>query len=111
MNDEASALSMSDYDKEIPMSEKVVAKFAVNTVEQQGYRDHASGKPKRSGEKVNLSVVYVDPKDRTEANENAAFWKATPSGQMWMQIDNPDAFGFFQPGEEVYVTFSKTPPV
>jgi hypothetical protein len=38
--------------------------------------------------------------------ENAKFWAATPSGQLWMQINNPDAFGQLSSGHEYFVDFT-----
>lgn len=52
---------------------------------------------------VNLSVVY-DPKGN---GENASFTKATPSGDMKMRIDNPEAAVQFVPGKSYYVDFSE----
>lgn len=42
--------------------------------------------------------------------ENAAFTKATPSGECWMNID-PDAPAsqWFKPGKKYYVTFTGAP--
>lgn len=36
---------------------------------------------------------------------NTQWAKYTPSGSIQMQIDNPGAQGFFQPGKEYIVTF------
>jgi hypothetical protein len=38
--------------------------------------------------------------------ENASFSKATPNGQLKMQIDNPAVQGFFIPGAEYYLDFT-----
>jgi len=83
---------------------KVIAKFYVTTVEQQGGYPQDGKPPGIVGIKVNLNPVY-QPNDKT--HENQKFWEATPQGQLWMQINNPAAFEFFKAGEEVYVTFSK----
>ncbi len=80
----------------------VIAKFLVTSVEQQGHSHHETGEPQLTGVKVNLSPVYR-PKDST--HENQRFWEASPSGQLWLQIQNPQAFGFFQAGHEEYVIF------
>jgi hypothetical protein len=84
------------------MSKSVIAKFQISTVEHQGYKNYEADKPQTSGVKVNLAPVYR-PKDAS--HENAKFWEATPQGQCWLQINNPDAFGFFKPGHEQYVIF------
>ncbi|MEW6209818.1 MAG: hypothetical protein AB1631_15750 [Acidobacteriota bacterium] len=90
------------------MSQTVIAKFYVQSVERQGYPKRAkvdeAAEPHTTGVKVNLSPVYA-PDDKN--HENHKFWEATPSGQLWMQINNPSAFDFFKEGEEVYLTFSK----
>lgn len=45
-----------------------------------------------------LRAVYGD-------GLNAQWAKYTPSGSIQMQIDNPGAQGFFQPGKEYIVMF------
>ena len=51
---------------------------------------------------VGLSPVYsIDP-----GSENKAFWDATPSGSIEMQINNPDGFATFELGKEYYVDFT-----
>jgi hypothetical protein len=84
------------------MSSSVIAKFQISTVEHQGYRNYETDKPQTTGVKVNMSPVYK-PKDKN--HENYKFWEASPSGQCWLQIQNPNAFDFFQPGQEQYVIF------
>jgi hypothetical protein len=53
---------------------------------------------------VKLSAVVGAPEDKD--NENAAFWSATPSGQITMTISNPDAAELFELGESYYVDFT-----
>jgi hypothetical protein len=94
------------------MLDSVIAKFTVQSVEKQGDKDYQgvnteageSPKPRVVGIKVNLAPVYA-PKDAK--CENAKFWEATPSGQLWMQINNPACFDFFQAGEDIYLTFER----
>jgi len=43
-----------------------------------------------------------DPDDA----ENSSFWNATPSGQITITVSNPQAFNFFELGEEFYVDFT-----
>lgn len=86
----------------------VKCKFYVQSIERQGYTSRKSeddpGTRVTSGIKVNLAPVYA-PKD---ANcENSRFWTATPGGQLWMQINNPEAFNEFVEGQEYYLTFDK----
>jgi len=44
----------------------------------------------------------------TNAEDNT-FAKATPSGKMELQIDNPALKGFFKPGTKVYVDITVIP--
>lgn len=57
--------------------------------------------------KVKLSVVYEGELGPNE--ENKRFTKATPSGEVWMTIDNPAAVCQFVPGRNYYVDFSEAP--
>lgn len=52
---------------------------------------------------VTLSVVY----DPSGNGENAGFTEATPSGDIKMRIDNPEAAVQFQPGKMYYVDFTE----
>lgn len=51
---------------------------------------------------VVLHPVMPDPDDA----ENSSFWNATPSGQITITVSNPQAFNFFELGEEFYVDFT-----
>lgn len=51
---------------------------------------------------VHMSPAYVPNPENT----NHAFWKATPTGSLQMQIDNPSAFQFFKAGKKYLVTFT-----
>lgn len=80
---------------------KVRAKFSVQAVFQAKTTDGTV-----YSENVTLSPVYSnDP-----TSENAAFWKATPSGRIDMYISNPDAHGKFVQGQEYYVDFTPVDP-
>jgi hypothetical protein len=68
------------------------AKFRCNWV-----RDHGDNKL------VQLGVVY----SRIEGTENYDFTKATPSGTIEMQIDNPAAAVQFKPTRYYYVDFTE----
>ena len=86
--------------------DSVICKFSVQTVEHQGYASKEG--PKQTGVKVNAAPVY---KEKTDPHhENSKFWDATPQGQIWLQINNPNAFDFFQPGEEFFVVITKKNP-
>lgn len=54
---------------------------------------------------LELSAVYDDG-----IEENRRFAKATPSGKLEMQIDNPPATEFFELGQWYYLDFSKAEP-
>ena len=73
----------------------VTAKFRCNSIEDFG-----------TSKKVKLSPVSPGP-DATE--EDKAFWTATPSGTLEMQIDNPPAADIFAPGKVFYLTFEEAP--
>lgn len=51
-------------------------------------------------ERITFMAVYGD------TNENKAWAKATPAGQLVLTIDNPDAWGKFNYGDEVYLDIS-----
>ena len=70
------------------MSNTIRAKMQVQTVTQTTYSD-----------KVELSCVYGGS---TNAEDNT-FSKATPSGGMTLQIDNPQVRGQLKPGQTFYV--------
>lgn len=70
----------------------VRAKFTCHTVAHYAY----------GRKKVSLTPVTAIP----PTEENKAFWKATPSGQIEMTIDNPDAAMQFEPGKAYYVDFT-----
>ena len=54
---------------------------------------------------VTLSAVYSN--DPNSANYSWSKW--TPSGQVTLQITNPDAYSQFQPGKEYFVDFTEAP--
>lgn len=70
----------------------VRAKFRVNAVQ------HNSS----VSETVYLHPVY------SGSEENKGFWEATPTGNIMMTINNPEAIGFFQNGKEYYIDFRPT---
>lgn len=72
------------------------AKFRCNVVEDYGL-----------SKKVKLNVVYEGSLGAND--ENKRFTKATPSGEIWLTIDNPAASVQFVPGDEYYVDFTPAP--
>lgn len=73
------------------------AKFRCNAVEDYGQT-----------KKVRLHTVYEGELGPNE--ENKRFTKASPSGEIWISIDNPEASVQFVPGREYYVTFDDAAP-
>lgn len=69
------------------------AKFRCHNVTEYG-----------ESKKVQLSPIYPGA-DATE--EDKAFWTATPSGSIDMQINNPAAAVQFEVGKTYYVDFSE----
>lgn len=70
------------------MSNKIRAKMQVQSIEHTTY-----------SENVKLSCVYGGSNNA----EDNTYAKATPSGGMNLQIDNPTAKGILKPGDVVYV--------
>jgi hypothetical protein len=73
------------------------AKFRCTTVEDYGY-----------SKKVKLIPVYEGELGPNE--ENKRFTRATPSGEIWMTIDNPEAAIQFVPQADYYVDFTPVKP-
>ena len=69
------------------------AKFVCMSVEDYGV-----------SKKVKLAVVYAPDANGEDAN----FTKASPSGELWMTIDNPAASVQFKPGAKYYVDIHET---
>lgn len=76
----------------------------------QPHRDSA-WQQDRDGGNVMLSAVYENgaADGGNAAIENRVFSKATPCATVQMQIDNPDAFSRFKPGQDYYVDFIPVP--
>lgn len=73
---------------------QVKAKFTCSHISENGY----------GGKTVNFHAVY------SSDGENASFSKATPSGQLSMNIDpGTPAVDFFQHGQNYYLTFEEAP--
>jgi len=75
----------------------VRAKFSVVRVETSVFGPH----PDHKTSKVILEARY----DET-IPEDQRFQKATPSGRIEMQIDNPAAVAQLVPGKQFYVDFT-----
>jgi hypothetical protein len=81
-----------------PQVTGVVCKFSVGKVADLHDRD---GKVYQ--QEIELYAVY----DNDATSENGRFWTSTPSGRLLLQINNSDTFGFFCPGDEMYLTLRK----
>lgn len=51
---------------------------------------------------ITLRAVYADGNE-----ENKRFFKWTPTGQINMSVVSQETAGFFEPGEDYFVTFTK----
>lgn len=62
--------------------------------------------PGKSQEEITLRAVIGSSKD----DPNRKWSVATPSGLIEVTIDNPEAWGFYEAGEEYMVKFTKHQP-
>lgn len=83
------------------------AKFQVQQVVDLVSRRYVDGKyeseASKYGEYILMFAVYAPD----ESDPNHGWWEATPSAQLSMQIDNPNAFGRLIVGDQVYVDVIK----
>lgn len=72
----------------------VIAKFYCNNVTEYagGYKN-----------------VILNPVTDDGDPENKAFWQASPSGELKLNINNPAASSYFSPGKYYYITFNEAP--
>lgn len=77
------------------MERKIRAKMTCQEVTKTAY----------GAEKVRMTAVYGGS---TNAEDNT-FAKATPSGTLELQIDNPEAQGVVTPGSSFYVELAPVP--
>ena len=77
------------------------AKFKVSQLTDFGSYDGG----KTPNLKVTLNAVYSSDK----ASEDNQFSMATPSGELWMMVSNPNAEGFFKPGKSYYLDIQEVP--
>lgn len=76
------------------MTHKVRAKFRVDSIAKHSW----------GGSSIKLSCTYDD-----KIPEDQRFQKATPSGTIEMQIDNPAAVELFELGKYFYADFFAVP--
>jgi len=79
----------------------LIAKFRVDAVTQRQMSDGEGGS--LIAEEVELMAVYSD--DPEHPNHSWSKW--TPSGNLTMQITNPEGTGYLVPGEEYFVEIRK----
>lgn len=84
------------------MATVIRAKFNVSEVADLRY---SAGEGKNR-ERIKMNAVYATGAPEAE---NVSFAKATPSGTVELLVDNPEVFGFFEPGREFYVEFRAAP--
>lgn len=72
------------------------AKFHCTNVSNSGHS--TNGAAVKTSEQVTLHAVYGK-----EGTDNATWAKYTPSGSLSLTIDNPEAWGQFEVGEEYFI--------
>ncbi|AFZ24767.1 hypothetical protein Cylst_2561 [Cylindrospermum stagnale PCC 7417] len=65
---------------------------------------------KEAGTQI-ATVVFSPVTTNPPTQENLTFWKATPSGQITLQIDNASAASQFEVGADYYVDFTAAQPI
>lgn len=73
--------------------EKVRAKFTVQEITSVNWSP-------------TVRIIKLFPICDTNTPENQRFTKATPAGEIWLQIDNPPASDVFTLGKTFYVDFT-----
>lgn len=76
------------------MPETTRALFVVNDVLERKDKDG------------NTMGIIVKMNPSYENGVNRAFWQATPTGSLEMQINNPAVFTFFRPGSKYWLDFT-----
>lgn len=78
------------------MARRIQALFQCNDVLDRKARDGST-----ESQIVKFGASYApDPN-----HPNYEFWQATPTASLEMTINNPGAFGVFQRGQQVLLTF------
>lgn len=60
----------------------------------------------RKDKEGNTMGIIVKMNPSYENGVNRAFWEATPTGNLEMQINNPVVFDFFRPGRKFWLDFT-----
>ncbi len=74
-----------------------------------GYYDKDGNKDDRPYVDANLPTIEMSPVMAVpgdETHENSRFWKASPGGELRLNIDNPAGAEVFELGREYYVDFT-----
>jgi hypothetical protein len=79
----------------------VRAKFTVSNISKSYYAG-ANGEPVEGSTYVTLTPQYD-----SSIEEDRRYAKATPSGEIRLQVDNPPAVEYLKPGQQFYVDFTK----
>src|SRR5262245_58958806 len=93
----------------------VRAKFKVDKIEstlQQRRKDLSQGWGAENTETVEMRTVILSPVygNSDPTHENTKFLNATPSGKIELGTINPEAWGAFELGSEVYIDFTPVKP-
>lgn len=93
------------------------AKFRCNRIELSGYRgyqhdEHGNVVKDEEGNPVVADIIQpkvvlnpVSPVQGDDTHENSKFWMASPSGELWLSINNPLGAEVFELNREYYVDF------
>lgn len=82
------------------------AKMRVVSVEDHN-ANHAEDGTTKTGESLTLTAVAASSYPEDGSDENNSYSRWTPSADLTMHINNPELFGVFVEGEEVYLDFTK----
>ena len=90
----------------------VIAKFKVNRFEshqENRRKDATKGFEMENLETVEVRTVVLNPVygKGDPSHENTRFWQYTPSGEIRLGTVNPEAWKYFELGQEYYVEFKK----
>lgn len=77
----------------------VRAKFTVSRIVEEKYANNFT-----------QTKVILTPQYDQLIPEDQRYSKATPCGEVWMQVDNPLALAQFTPGKTFYVDFTEAEP-
>jgi hypothetical protein len=89
----------------------VRAKFVCSSIEMFKTAPHETTQSTVSGEKIVRQTwprkYRFTPQYDTTIPEDQRFAQYTPSGELWISVDNPDVV--FEPGKAYYLDFTEVP--